>query len=118
MSGEIFGVDIAGIILDTFDGQLHDLTLRKKTQSDVDTYGVPVVGVLEYPAQGVRLAWDSKTAVARGYPIDAVKILLLQDGIPAPDLDDEIDADGECWRVLDVRKGPVNATWAVAGVKA
>lgn len=113
---ELFGVDIAGIINDAFAGNLHALTLHKKSSSGVDAYGVPVTSEATHNGEGVRLSWDSKTATARGYPMDAAKILVLQNGVSEPAIGDAITIDSEKWRLIDVRKDPVNATWICAGV--
>lgn len=113
---EFFGVDIAGIVNDAFAGQLLALTLHKVSASGVDAYGVSVASEATHNGEGVRLSWDSKTAVARGYPMGAAKILVLQNGIAAPVIGDAITIDGEKWRLIDVRKDPVNATWICAGV--
>lgn len=117
MSNEIFGTDIAAIVNSTFAGNLHPLTLHKAS-SVTDSYGSPSTTYSDHAGEGVRLKWKSETAVARGYPIDAVKILVLQNGIVAPLKGDEITIMTERWSVIDIMKDPVDATWSLAAVKA
>lgn len=114
---EIFGTDIAAIVNSTFAGNLHPLTLHKAS-STVDAYGAPSKTFANHAGEGVRLKWKSETAVARGYPLDAVKILVLQNGIVAPGKDDEVTIMSERWRVIDIEQDPVNATWSLAAVES
>lgn len=113
---EVFGVDIAAIVNDTFAGNLHPLMLHKAA-STIDSYGSPVTSYADHAGEGVRLKWKTETAVARGYPVNAVKILVLQNGIVAPSKDDEVTIMSERWRVIDIEQDPVNATWSLAAVK-
>lgn len=113
----IFGVDIAGIVYSAMSGQLHAATLHKITET-LDNYGAPSRVAVDHPAQGVRLQWNATVAMKRGYPADAVKILILQSDTPAPTITDEISIDGERWRVIDVERDPVDATWVMAGVRS
>lgn len=114
---EIFGVDIAAIVNDTFAGNLHPLTLHKIT-STVGEYGEPVNSEAGYSGEGVRTKWKSEIMVARGYAMGTVKIIILQNGIVTPTKADEITILSERFRIVDIEQDPVNATWAVAGVKA
>lgn len=114
---EIFGTDIAAIVNSTFAGNLHPLTLHKAS-SVTDSYGAPSTTYSDHAGEGVRLKWKSETAVARGYPLDAVKILVLQNGITAPGKDDEVTIMSERWRVIDIEQDPVNATWSLAAVES
>lgn len=116
MSG-LFGVPISDIILGALGGQLQAVTLHKVTET-VDEYGAPSRTFADHSGEGVRLKWDSQTAIARGYPADAVKILMLQNGVTEPGKGDELTVLSERWRVLDIRKDPVDATWTIAGVPA
>lgn len=112
---DLFGVDIAGIVLDAFTGQLQTITLHKLTSS-TGIYGEQVTTETNFNGEGVRSAWDARTAVARGYPQRAVKLLVLQlPGFPAPVIGDEATIDGDRIRIVDVEKDPVNATWTLAG---
>lgn len=113
----IFGVDIASLVLASMGGQLHVVTLHKTTVA-IDAYGDPVRTAVDHIGQGVRLRWKTETAAARGYPMDAVKILMLQSDIPEPTPADEVTVGGDRWRVIDVMRDPVDATWVVAGVRA
>ncbi len=113
----IFGVDIAGLVLASMGGQLHGVTLHK-TMVTIDAYGDPVRTAVDYVGQGVRLKWKAETAIARGYPMDAVKILMLQSGTPEPTPADEVTIGGDRWRIIDVMRDPVDATWVMAGVRA
>jgi len=112
---EIFGANIAAIVNRTFKGNLHPLTLHKITRA-TDAYGSPSLTEFNHNGEGVRLSWDTRLAVARGYPIDAAKILILQNGIPQPSNDDEITILGTRFRIVDTRSDPVNASWTCAGV--
>lgn len=116
MSNEIFGVDIAEIVNGTFAGNLHALTLHRAAET-VDDYGAAIRSFSNEAGEGVRLRWKSELLAARGYPLDAVKILMLQNGITAPKKSDEVTILGERFRVIDIEQDPVNATWALAAVK-
>lgn len=113
MSNEIFGVDIAAIVSDVFTGKLHPLTLRKIART-TDAYGSPVETVTTHAGDGVRAKWRTETLIAKGWPLDTAKILILQNGIPEPAKGDEVVILGQTWRVLDIEQDPVNATWKVA----
>jgi hypothetical protein len=113
----LFGVDIKGLVLGAMSGQLNAATLHKRAVT-IGDYGQTVATDTDHAAEGVRLAWKSDLALARGYPMDAVKILLLQDGIPDPDLDDHVTIMGARYRIIDRMKDPVDATWTLAGVLA
>lgn len=118
MSNPIFGVNIAQIVNDTFKGNLHPLTLHKITQT-FDAYGVPQNAIADHPGEGVRSSWKAAVAVARGYPNEAVKIIVLQNGVtPEPSLIDKITILGDQYRIIDIQKDPVDATWTLAAVKA
>lgn len=114
---EIFGVDIAGIVYGAMSGQLHAVTLHKASET-LDKYGAPTRTFVDHAGQGVRLRWNATVAMQRGYPADAVKILILQSDTPAPTIADEISVGGERWRIIDVTRDPVDATWVMAGVRA
>lgn len=112
---ELFGVDIAGIILDTFDGQLDRVVLYK-VSGEVDERGITNRTAVAYEGRGVRLKWRAETALARGFPVNTVKVLMLQDGLPEPANDDELEVSGSRYRVLACDADPVNATWVLAAV--
>lgn len=113
----LFGTDIAAIVYQAFNGQLHAVTLHKITET-LDAYGSPSRVAADHVGQGVRLKWNAQVAVARGYPADAVKILMLQSDTPSPTTTDEITVGSERWRIIDVMRDPVDATWVMAGVRA
>lgn len=115
MTNEIFGVDIAAIVADTFTGNLHPLTLYRVSQT-VDAYGVTAETAVAYPGDGVRGSWRAETAVAKGWPTGTAKITVLQNGIPTPLKGDLIEILGDRFRVLDISQDPVNATWTIAAV--
>lgn len=115
---EIFGTDIAGIVNDTFAGNLHPLTLHKITEGGVDDYGQPTTTTVDHTGEGVRSNWKASVALAKGYPTNAVMILLMQNGTtPAPSLIDTITIMGDLYRIIDIQKDPVDATWTLAAVK-
>lgn len=116
MSDEIFGVDIAAIVNDTFAGNLHPLTLHKITAT-VGDYGEPINSEVDHDGEGVRSKWKSEIMVSRGYALGTVKIIVLQGGIVEPTNDDAITIQGERFRIVDIEKDPVNATWSLAAVK-
>ena len=115
MSNEIFGVDIAAAINDAFAGNLHPLTLYKISRG-IGEYGEIIEAAATYQGEGVRSKWDSRTVVNRGWPIDTVKLTVLQNGIPDPLKGDQVEILGDRWRILDIEQDPVNATWSLAGV--
>ena len=112
---EIFGTDIAAIINSTFAGNLHPLTLHKIT-STVGEYGEPIASEIDHAGEGVRTKWKSSIVVDRGYPMGTVKIIVLQNGIVDPAKDDSITIQDERFRIIDIEKDPVNATWSIAGI--
>jgi hypothetical protein len=115
---EIFGIDIAGIVNDTFAGNLLPLTLHKITEGGVDDYGQPTTTTVDHAGEGVRSNWKASVAVARGYPTEAVKILVLQNGpTPEPSLIDKVSIMSDTYRIIDIQKDPVDATWTLAAVK-
>lgn len=116
MANEIFGVDIAAIVSDTFTGNLHPITLYRVTQT-VDAYGSTTETSVTHAGDGVRGKWMTQTMIARGWPEDTAKITIIQNGIPAPRKGDKVGILSEQFRVLDVEQDPVNATWTVAAVR-
>lgn len=117
MSTKVFGVDIAGIVNKTFDGNLHALTLHKVSNT-IDAYGAPVESVIAHAAEGIRSTWDSKIAINRGWPADTAKIIILaQSTLASPVVGDRVvTLGGERWQVIHVEQDPVGAAWVVAGV--
>lgn len=115
MTNEIFGVDIAAIVADTFTGNLHPLTLYRISQT-VDDYGVTADTAIAYPGDGVRGSWKSETMLAKGWPENTAKITVIRNGIPDPQKGDLIEILGDRFRVLDLSQDPVGATWSVACV--
>lgn len=118
MSNPIFGVDIAQIVNDTFRGNLLPLTLTKIVDGGTDDYGEPITTTQAYDGEGVRSNWKASVALAKGYPTNAVMILVMQNGImPEPTLVDTITIMGDTYRIIDISKDPVDATWTLAAVK-
>lgn len=114
----LFGVDIKGLVLGSLTGQLRPATLHKRTLS-IGAYGESTATTVDHETEGVRLAWKTETMIARGYPMDAAKILLLQKaGVPAPALTDHVTIESKAWRIIDVMRDPVDATWTLAAVAA
>jgi hypothetical protein len=111
----LFGVDIAGIVTANLRGRLLPATLHKMTAT-VGAYGETSKTEASHNGEGVRLKWKSSLALERGYPLDAVKILLLADGFPKPTKEDEVVIMGDRYRIIDVETDPVEATWVLAGV--
>jgi hypothetical protein len=113
---DIFGVDIAGVVLDAFTGNLMPVTLHKVASTTSD-YGAPIKTAGNYGGEGVRGKWRTEVAAAKGYPIGTVKLIVLQTpGMPHPTTDDEVTIMGQRHRIVDVEKDPVDATWVLAGV--
>jgi hypothetical protein len=118
VSNEIFGTDIAQMVNDTFAGNLIPLTLTKVTEGGTDEYGNPTTTTADHAGEGVRSNWKATVAVARGYPLEAVKIIVLQNGTtPEPTLIDKITIMSNTYRIIDIQKDPVDATWTLAAVK-
>lgn len=112
----LFGVDIKAIVLGNLAGQLRPATLHKRTAT-VGAYGETISSDTNHAGEGVRLKWKTEIAHVRGYPLDAAKILLLQNGIPTPSKEDHVTISGERFRIIDIEQDPVDATWTLAGVK-
>jgi len=118
MGGPIFGVDIGALIRSTMRGQLHAATLHI-TATAIGGHGEPITSAEDYPCEGVRTAWDAKTMAARGYPMDAAKIIILQTGGLTPVKgQDRITITGETFRILDIERDAADATWTFMGIKA
>lgn len=117
MTNELFGVDIAAIVADTFTGNLHPLTLYRISRA-VDDYGVAAETAVAYAGgDGVRGSWKSETMIAKGWPENTAKITIIRNGVvPDPQKGDLIEILGERFRVLDLSQDPVNATWTAAAV--
>ena len=113
----MFGVDLKGIVLGALGGQLNPLTLHKVTNA-IGSYGEAIASEADYAGEGVRSKWDTNTEIKRGYPTTTVKLIVMQDGLPEPSTDDRITILGEKYRVTDIAKDPVNATWVMAGHRA
>ena len=114
----LFGVDIKGLVLGSLTGQLRAATLHKRTLI-IGSYGETTATTVDHATEGVRLSWTEETALARGYPMDAAKILILQKAsVPAPALTDHVTIENKQWRIIDVMRDPVDATWTLAAVAA
>lgn len=111
----LFGVDIKGLVTANLRGQLNPVTLHQ-VNATLGSYGERLKSETSHNGEGVRLKWDAKLALARGYPMTAAKILILADGMPRPANDDEVVVMGDRYRVIDVETDPVEAAWIVAGV--
>lgn len=115
---DIFGIDIASIVNDAFSGNLVPLTLTKVTEGGVDDYGQPTTTTVDHTGEGVRSNWKASVALAKGYPTNAVKIIVMQNGTtPEPSLIDTITIMDDEYRIIDIQKDPVDATWTLAAVK-
>lgn len=113
----LFGADIGAEIYVAFDGELAPVTLHK-VSTTIGSHGEPVMTEANHTGQGVRSRWDAKIAALRGYPLTAVKILMLQGDTPAPAIEDGVTYGGFKYRILDVTADPADATWTLAAVLA
>lgn len=86
--------------------------------------GETVKAFTDHATTGFVGEWKSDVAVARGYPVDAAKIVLVQGAYPKPEIGHEVTAarplTGEIlrYRVVGVSADPADATWSLAGVLA
>ena len=115
MSVKLFGIDFAELMSDVFAGQLEVATIERTSQT-LDAYGQPVNSWTSSPATGVLSGWDEKIRTARGYPLEAARIMILSHGHVRPTLQDKIGIQGGTWRIIDVRSGAGAATYEIAGV--
>lgn len=115
MTVEMFGIDFAELMGDVFAGQLEAATIERTTQT-LDAYGQPVNSWTSSATEGVLSRWDDRIRVARGYPVEAARIMLLAHGHVRPTVQDRIGIQGGTWRVIDVRSGAGAATYEIAGV--
>lgn len=119
MGNEIYGVDIAGIIADVFDGELLDATVTRFTRGARDpnklTAGRPLVPT-EYP--GITGFWED----FKGTPPPGVTVLLndrkavlIGDTIPPggiPERFDMITMEGQSLYVQGVlSRDPAGAVY-------
>lgn len=113
----MFGTDFAAEMAAAFAGQLEAGTLHVVTVT-LDAHGQSVRSAADTAIEGTVLRWDEKTRVARGYPLEAVQILMIAQGKPRPEKGrDEISMRSQRYRILDVMDGGAEAIWLVAGVK-
>lgn len=113
---KLFGIDIQAVVGSSFKGQLRKFTLHAMAET-IGPSGATVEVATNYPAEGIVSKWSAQTAVLRGYPSNAVKLLLLQKGLAvAPSLGHTITAAGGLWRIVDVEQDAGEATWSVAAV--
>lgn len=113
---EIFGTDFSAEIASAFEGQLEAGTLHVITES-IDTYGQTQKTSLEHAIEGTVSSWDERTRTARGFPLDAVQIMMIAQGKPRPVKGrDEVTIRGARMSVLDVMDGGAEAVWLIAGV--
>lgn len=117
MAETLFGIDFSALMSDVFAGQLQTGTLGRASQT-IDSYGQAVNTWTESAVEGVVSQWDDKTRVARGYPMEAVRVMILAQGVSRPSLQDRIEIGGATWRIIDVRSGAGSATYEIAGVPA
>ena len=115
MTVELFDIDFAELMSDVFAGQLEVATIERTSQT-IDAYGQPVNSWTSSPAEGVLSRWDDRIRVARGYPMEAARIMLLAHGHLRPTVQDTIGIQGGTWRIIDVRSGAGAATYEIAGV--
>lgn len=112
----LFGIDFPSLISGVFTGQIEGGTLYVIAET-LDDYGQPEKSATGYNVEGVVTSWDEKTRVSRGYPMEAVKILMLAKGKPKPVKGrDEITMRGQRWRIVDVSDGGAEAVWLIAAV--
>lgn len=117
MSVELFGIDFAELMSDVFAGQLEVATIERTSQT-LDAYGQPVNSWTSSAATGVLSRWDDRIMAARGYPMEAVRVMLMAHGTLRPTLQDRIGIQGVTWRVVDVRSGAGAATYEIAAIPA
>lgn len=111
----LFGTDFTSAIGGAFAGQLLPGTLHKASTTRTES-GATVATFVDHPCEGVRSKWSLGQSVARGYPANTVKLLVLQASLAvAPGLDDEITLAGGRYRVVDVDQDAGGATWSVFG---
>ena len=112
----LFGVDVQAVIGGALAGQLPPVTLHKAATATAAS-GDTVATFADHAAEGVVSKWRARTLVDRGWPIEAVKLLIPQMSLDCtPALNDEATADGRRWRVVGVVQDAGNATWALAVV--
>ena len=114
----LFGVDIRALVGSAFSGQLQAATLHSPSRS-IGAAGESLITWTDTAAEGVRTRWDERTRVARGYPMESVKIILIGATVSERvTAEHEITIESVRWRVIDAMEGPVGATYTVAAVLA
>lgn len=113
---KLFGIDIRATVGSVLKGNLRKFVVHKVATLIAADGGTRLLWS-DYSAEGVVSRWSTDVAVKRGYPLSAVKILILQHRLgAAPTTDDEITAAGCRWRITDVMQDAGEATWTVAAV--
>lgn len=112
----LFGVDMQAVVGAALAGQLPPVTLHKAAVTTAAS-GDTVASFTDYAGEGVVSKWDVRILTARGWPMEAVKLLIPQASLAAaPTVNDEASAAGGRWRVVGVSQDAGNAAWALAVV--
>lgn len=114
----LFGIDFPSLISGVFTGQLEAGTLHVIAET-LDDYGQAVRTPTSTAIECAVSRWAEQWRVARGYPLETIKIIMLANGKPKPEKGrDEVTVRGETFRVVDVMDGGAEAVWLIAAVKA
>lgn len=114
----LFGINFPSLVSGVFAGQLEAGTLHAISET-INDYGEPVRTPSNTAIEGAVSRWEEATRVSRGYPLEAVRIIMLAHGKPKPEKGrDEITIRSTKFRVVDVMDGGAEAIWIIAGVKA
>lgn len=112
----VLGTDFAAEMSAAFAGQLEPATLHVATET-VDGYGQSSRSFADTAIDATVTKWSEQTKVARMWPMETVKVLMLAHGKPKPGNSDEITIRSARYRILDVMDGGAEAIWNIAGVK-
>lgn len=120
MGQKIFGVDIAGIVANTFKGNLNTGILIKVSYADRDSNNLTAANQLtnNYNFDGIAVKYDDRlingTSIMSGDRQIIIIAGTLQSGI-VPEVSDQITIDGSTYTLIVVDIDPAEATYTCQG---
>lgn len=114
----LFGIDFPSLISGVFAGQLEAGMLHVIAEA-LDDYGQVTRTPTNTAIECAVSRWAEQWRVARGYPLETVKIIMIAKGKPKPEKGrDEITVRSTKFRIVDVMDGGAEAIWLIAAVKS
>lgn len=114
---DIFGLDLAGILLDNLGDSVFDQVLTKSVKTNDPADSTKRITVeTTYPHKGFIDAYDDKWVNGTTVKVTDRKIVILGASLPAgvePEPGDKILAEGTSWTIVKegVKRDPAGATY-------